>query len=216
MISFPAMVRCALVLSILACLNCVIGCSTAPRNISLQQATQSNTDVWGNTAIKQPQGPSYEFFEKLLPPLRYVDATFRCYPIVLCAPSNRTKARLISDGSSINARARSLTWSHEQGTPVNFYMGDKREPFGKDLSSLQGPKFLDGYLPVVQMTYSTQCSVWEQESFCSTDPALADSGVVFLKFTLKSATPIARFVPKIREERLGEAIPGVENAENVK
>jgi hypothetical protein len=176
----------------------------------------SNDDVWGEAALKQPGGPSYDFFAKLLPPLRYVDANFRCYPIVLCAPSNRTKARLVSDGSSVNARARSLTWSHEQGTPVVFYMGDKREPFGKDLASLQGPKFADGYLPIVQMTYSSQGSVWEQECFCSTDPALADLGAVFLKFTLKSATPIERVIPKTRPERISDAIPGVENAENVK
>src|SRR5205809_4233209 len=108
-----------------------------------------------------------------MPPLRYVDANFHCYPIVLSAPSNKTKARLVSDGSSVNARARSLTWSHEQGTATMFYLGERREPFGDDLSRLQGPKFVDGYLPIVQMTYTTQGSTWEQEVFCSTDPALA-------------------------------------------
>src|ERR1051326_3565323 len=79
----------------------------------LREVTEANTDLWGEAAMKQPGGPSYEFFAKLLPPLRYVDANFRCYPIVLSAPNNRTKARLVSDGSSVNARARSLTWSHE-------------------------------------------------------------------------------------------------------
>ena len=39
----------------------------------------------------------------------------------------------MSDGSSINVRERSLTWSHEQGTPCLFFMGDKREPFGQVL-----------------------------------------------------------------------------------
>src|SRR4051794_32836075 len=149
----------------------------------------SPRDLWGEAAIKQPGGPTYEFFRDLLPPLRYVDARFRCYPIVLSAPSNPTKARLVSDGSSINFRERSLTWSKEQGTPCFFFMGDKREPFGADLARLQGPTFADGYLPIVRMTYTTQGSVWEQESFCSTDPALADHGAVLVKFTLKSAKP---------------------------
>jgi len=110
-----------------------------------------------------------------------VDARFSCYPIVLSAPSNPTKARLVSDGSSVNVRERSLTWSHEQGTPCLFFMGDKREPFGQDLAKLQGPTFADGYLPIVRMTYATQGSTWEQESFCSTDAALADYGAVFVK-----------------------------------
>src|SRR6266480_5625401 len=171
----------------LVVLGAIAVAGIASGSATLDEVTESNTDLWGEEAMAQAEGPSYEFFEKLLPPLRYVDADFRCYPIVLSAPSNKTKARLVSDGSSVNARARSLTWSHEQGTPCIFYMGDKREPFGKDLANLQGPKFVDGYLPIVQMTYSSQGSVWEQESFCSTDPALADSGMVFLKFTLKSA-----------------------------
>src|SRR5437762_822950 len=174
---------------------------------SVRDMMVANRDVWGEASLKQPGGPSYQFFADILPPLRYVDANFRRYPIVLSAPSNKTKARLVSDGSSVNARARSLTWSHEQGTPAYFFMGDKREPFGDDLAHLQGPKFVDGYLPIVQMTYSTQGSVWEQETFCSTDPALADHGAVFVKFTLKSATPTALPQPKIRPERAGEAVP---------
>src|SRR5215212_8276017 len=95
---------------------------------TLEQVTESSRDLWGEAAIKQPGGPSYEFFRDLVPPLRYVDARFRYYPIVLSAPSNPTKARLVSDGSSVNARERSLTWSHEQGTPCYFFMGGKREP----------------------------------------------------------------------------------------
>ena len=176
----------------------------------------SPRDLWGEAAIKQPGGPTYEFFRDLLPPLRYVDARFRCYPIVLSAPSNATKARLVSDGSSVNARERSLTWSHEQGTPCLFFMGDKREPFGQDLGKLQGPTFADGYLPIVRMTYETQGSVWEQESFCSTDPALADYGAVFVKFTLKAAKPVTFKMPEVRPERQDEAVKGVENAENVR
>ncbi len=181
-----------------------------------QEVANSNTDLWGEASLKLPNGPTYEFFEKLLPPLRYVDANFRVYPIVLSAPSNLTKPRLVSDGSSINARARSLTWSHEQGTPAFFFMGEHREPFGQDLAHLQGPKFVDGYLPIVQMTYTSRGSVWEQESFCSTDPQLADYGAVFVKFTLKSATPTHLPPPKVRPEKTTGPVQGVENEENLK
>jgi hypothetical protein len=61
--------------------------------------------VWGEAALRQPGGPSYEFFKDLLPPLRYVNTTFRHYPIVLSAPKARTKAWWVSNGSAINARA---------------------------------------------------------------------------------------------------------------
>ncbi len=183
---------------------------------SISEITVGNNDLLGDEALKLPNGPTYEIFASAMPPMRYVDARFRCYPIVLSAPTNKTKGRLVSDGSSVNARERSLTWSKEQGTPTYFFMGDKREAFGKDLARLAGPKFADGYLPIVQMSYSTQGSVWEEESFCSTDPGLADFGVVFVKFTLKSATPVDMPKVKIRPEKTGEAIPGVENAENAK
>src|SRR5438093_10002295 len=65
----------------------------------------SPKDVWGEAARARPEGPSYEFFEDLLPPLRYVNTAFRHYPVVLCAPAAPVKARWVSNGSAINARA---------------------------------------------------------------------------------------------------------------
>src|SRR5689334_23189919 len=62
-----------------------------------EEVYDSPRDLWAEAALKQPGGPTYEFFRDLLPPLRYVDARFHCYPIVLSAPSNPSKARLVSD-----------------------------------------------------------------------------------------------------------------------
>src|SRR5262245_40247619 len=53
-------------------------------------------DVWGEAALRQPEGPSYEFFKDLLPPVRYVNTAFRHYPIVLSAPAGPVKARWVS------------------------------------------------------------------------------------------------------------------------
>src|SRR5437667_5270663 len=105
MFSHHATARFGFVLSLLISLLYAVDCSaqyTAGTNgiPSLNEMTAAETDVWAEAALKQPGGPSYEFFAKLIPPLRYVDANFRCYPIVLCAPSNKTKSRLVSDGSS--------------------------------------------------------------------------------------------------------------------
>ena len=81
--------------------------------------------------MRQPNGPNYEFFSRLLPPLRYVNAAFRHYPIVLSAPGSAQKARLVSNGSAINARANLKTW-RDPGTPVTFRLGDDHQLFGED------------------------------------------------------------------------------------
>src|SRR5438105_1640863 len=91
-------------------------------------------DLWGEAALHQPGGPSYEYFAKLVPPLRYVDAAYLHYPMILSAPGASVKARLISNGSSINSLARKPTWRNETGLPVRFLAGDQREVFGQDLT----------------------------------------------------------------------------------
>ena len=101
----------------------------------------------------EPDGPGYEFFAELLPPLRYVRAKFRHYPIPLSAPRATNKARLISNGSAINAKAGGFAW-HDVGFPVQFLVGKDRKPlFGEDLDRLDGPRYAEGYLPIVEMSY---------------------------------------------------------------
>src|SRR5438034_118534 len=63
----------------------------SPTLPTLDEALAAKQDVWGLVAMRQPNGPSYEFFEKLLPPLRYVNAAFHYYPIVLSAPGSAQK-----------------------------------------------------------------------------------------------------------------------------
>ena len=74
---------------------------------TVRQMIEARTDVWGDAAMRQPNGASYEFFENLLPPIRWVNTEFRHYPIVLSAPRSPQKSRLISNGSAVNARAKS-------------------------------------------------------------------------------------------------------------
>src|SRR5215207_4108296 len=73
----------------------------------IEQVMRAREDVLGEAALKRPDGPSYEYFRDLMPPLRYVDANFKHYPIVLSAPGATAKGRLVSNGSSTNALARS-------------------------------------------------------------------------------------------------------------
>src|ERR1051326_9527686 len=89
---------------------------------TIDQALASKDDLWGDFAMAQPNGASYEFFAPLLPPPRYVNADFHYYPVVLSAPNARGKARLISNGSGVNLRGGSRSWQ-DNGTPVTFRVG---------------------------------------------------------------------------------------------
>src|SRR5436190_22128717 len=89
---------------------------------SFEEMVKSKLDVWGEAAMRQPNGASYEFFAPLLPPPRYVNADFRFYPFVLSAPNGKVKARLISSGSGLNLPGGSRSW-HENGIPFTFRVG---------------------------------------------------------------------------------------------
>src|SRR5690349_15008603 len=120
---------------------------------SFDEMVKSKRDVWGEAAIAQPNGPSYEFFEKLLAPPRYVNADFHYYPIVLSAPNASVKARLISNGSGVNLKGGARSW-HDPGTPVVFRVGPDEFRFGEIPDRVQHPKLDEGYLPIAQIDYA--------------------------------------------------------------
>lgn len=150
-----------------------------------RQMADAREDVWGEAAIRHPGGPSYEFFRDLLPPLRYVNTAFRHYPIVLSAPGAAVKARWVSNGSGVNLRADKPPMWREVGTPVSFHVGEKGEAFGADVARLDGARYADGYLPVVQVAYTAGGTRYEQEAFAAVRETLADYGAVFVRFTAR-------------------------------
>jgi hypothetical protein len=154
---------------------------------TLDQAIASKDDLWGDAAMAQPNGASYEFFAPLLPPLRYVNADFHFYPIVLSAPNSKVKARLISNGSGVNLRGGVRSW-RDVGTPVIFRVGQDELRFGDIPGRLEQPTLVRGYLPIVEIKYAHATEVYKLEAFASTDPALAENGLVFVKFSLASGT----------------------------
>src|SRR5437763_13237203 len=119
---------------------------------SPREMADAREDVWAEAAIRQPGGPSYEFFRDLLPPLRYVNTSFRHYPVVLSAPAAPVKARWVSNGSGVNLRADKPPMWYEFGTPVRFFAGG--EPFGDDPARTTGPRYADGWLPIVRVSYT--------------------------------------------------------------
>ena len=145
-----------------------------------EQMISSKADLAGEAALKEPGGASYEFFEKLLPPLRYVDADFKRYPLVLCSPGSTIKGRIVSDGSVINALARQPSWRNEMGVPVDVLVGRQRQAFGSDLGHLTGPSLWQGYLPIVQLGYEEDAWHYGEEVFASVDEALP--GAILARF----------------------------------
>lgn len=173
---------------------------------SFEAALASKADLWGEAAMRQPDGASFEFFAPLLPPPRYVNADFRFYPIVLSAPNAKAKARLISNGSGINLRGGASSWN-DNGTPVRFRVGPDRFLFGSLRDRVSEPTLAEGWLPIVEIRYrhpspvqaegmvpiaqtkvEATPEIYRLEAFASTDPALAESGVVFVKFSLAQGT----------------------------
>jgi hypothetical protein len=158
-----------------------------PKTATLQEAIEARTDAWGDAAMNQPDGANYKFFENLMPPVRWTDAEFRHYPIVLAAPRSRLKARVLSNGGAINARANKKPMWYEQGFPVTFYVGEMREPFGDNLKRLATPRYLDGYLPVVTIEYENGGGAYVEESFAPVDADSAAHGAAMIRFKTSQA-----------------------------
>jgi hypothetical protein len=173
---------------------------------SLDEAMAARTDLWGELAMRQTNGPSYEFFAPILPPLRYVNADFRYYPIVLSAPNAKVKARLIANGSGVNLRGGARSWN-DHGTPVRFRVGPDEFVFGGLPDRVTQPTLAEGWLPIAEIRYlhpsplqqggnvplaqpapKVQPEIYRLEAFAATTRRLADNGVVFVKFDLAQGT----------------------------
>ena len=173
---------------------------------TFEDAMAAKLDVWGLAAMNQPNGASFEFFENLLPPPRYVNAAFRYYPIPLSAPNATVKARLISNGSGINLAGGARSWN-DVGTPVALRVGPAEFEFGSLRQRLTQPTLAEGWLPIVEIRYRHPTpaytdgvlaldhpvpdlapEVYRLEAFASTDPVLASNGVIFVKFDLAQGT----------------------------
>ena len=151
---------------------------------TVKEMIDARTDVWGDAAMRQPDGASHAFFKDLLPPLQWVNTEFRHYPIVLSAPRSPQKARLVSNGSAINPRANKPPMWNEQGVAVAFFVGKEAEAFGEDLKRLDGPKYLDGFLPIVQLMYRPKDATYREEVFAPVGKNLAALGTSMVRFSL--------------------------------
>jgi hypothetical protein len=134
-----------------------IQASATAQSASLEEVLGSERDLWGEAARRQPDGPSFEAFADLLPPLRYVNAAFREAPLVLSDPLGGPKVRLAGDGSGLLQRAELATWHDVEAPPVGFLVMDRSStrpdadwrPFGGRERLVEEPKLRDGWIPLV-------------------------------------------------------------------
>jgi hypothetical protein len=173
-----------------------------PKLPTPQEMAAARTDVWGEAALKHPDGPSFEFFEDLLPPLRYVNTAFKHYPIVLSAPGHAIKARWVSNGSGVNLKADKPPMWKEAGTPVAFFVGDKGEPFGADVERLTGP--YPGLTGVdFRVRYQAGKTEYLQNAFAPTGQGYAEHGAVYVRFRTLDGPP-GRVIARVA----GDVKPG--------
>src|SRR3954469_5368222 len=139
---------------------------------SVRSALAQGRDVWGEKLLRARNGPTYESVARPLPPLLFAAGARQrlvtgsgVYYLPFGWPSQfgaQTVALHVADGSGIRAtppRAPSLTVAVGRG-------GGER--YGSCRSRLATPKLLDGYLPVLETSYSDARGVrYQQESFAA-------------------------------------------------
>jgi hypothetical protein len=150
--------------------------SCAPRAASdaytafVQRAVASRYDLWGNALLRAPGGPTYAAARRYLGPLTrglqwhgrtlaasgsyYVPLSFPFTPY-----GSTVFALHVADGSEIVTR-------HIGGPSLSVYVGGGKELYGSCSRRLQPAKLADGYMPILQTSYTDAGGVhYRQESF---------------------------------------------------
>ncbi|MHB1459206.1 MAG: hypothetical protein ACYC0V_20040 [Armatimonadota bacterium] len=175
------------------------GQSMSTKQTSLEKAIAARLDIYGEAAMRQPNGASYEFFADLIPPIRYtVNPEFKYYPIVLGLAGGEHKARLVSNGSAVNARANEPVIWLDVGTPITFIVGGGGL-FGDDLSRLDGPRYAKGYLPIVETIYREGDALYREEVFAGVSEPFGLSAACFVRFSLSDGKR-GRIAAKVASE----------------
>jgi hypothetical protein len=150
--------------------SCAPRAATAAYTSSVQQAVASGRDVWGGRLLRQRGGPTYAAARRLLAPLtqgmqwqgRSLTSTGSYY-VPLSFPftpyGSTVFALHVADGSEIVTR-------RVGGPSLSVYVGSGRERFGSCSVRLRPAQLAEGYLPVLQTSYSDAAGVrYRQESF---------------------------------------------------
>jgi hypothetical protein len=173
---------------------------------SVRQAVNSGPDLWGERLLSAPGGPTYAAAQRYLAPLLHaVQRRQRpltpsgSYYVPLSFPftsyGSTVFALHVADGSQIITR-------HVGGPSLSVYVGKGNERYGACKARLQPARLADGYLPIVQTSYTDAAGVrYTQESFVGRSYGAfgARSVISFVKLHVDArrarAGATVRFVP---------------------
>jgi hypothetical protein len=137
---------------------------------SVQQAIDSGPDLWGQRLLSARGGPTYVAARQYLTPLLHAiqrqqrpltPSGFYYVPLSFPFTSygSTVFALHVADGSQIITR-------HVGGASLSVYVGRGNERYGSCEARLQPARLADGYLPIVQTSYTDAAGVrYRQESF---------------------------------------------------
>jgi hypothetical protein len=120
----------------------------------------------------------------------------------------------VSNGSAVNARAKSPPMWFEQDFSVSFFVGEDGEAFGTDLQRVNSPTYLQGYLPVISIDYDHNDATYVEEVFAPVHGSLAANGAAMLRFSIsgadgkRSGAVKGRVAARIESDRPLRAVQG--------
>jgi hypothetical protein len=137
---------------------------------SVRRALGAKQDVWGNSLIARPNGPTYGAVRRLLKPLLFARSKEKTltasgvYYLPFAQPLGvrgaQTVALHVADGSEILSQTA-------KGPNLKVFVGtDGHERYGACLARLSPARLADGFLPILQTQYVDSGGTrYHQESF---------------------------------------------------
>jgi hypothetical protein len=141
---------------------------------SIRRALSLGKDIWGNRLLRSRTGPTYEGALRYLKPLLLAAGPKQpltksgVHYLVFGWPAGGFGANKVAlhvaDGSEVLGQKTN-------GPSLNVTVGSTRlAPYGACLTRLSTPELYNGYLPILETSYSAEGVQYQQESFATRIP----------------------------------------------
>lgn len=139
----------------------------------LKAARASTGDYFWNELEQKHETPTYDNVKDFLAPLKYVNAPWRYFGVILSPRGSAEKMRVTEIGSRIDAnltRHSPLDINKEWAggdTHLWVFAGPAHELFGLDEHRQQPPRYAGGYLPILEAGYRAGGVLYTETVFAS-------------------------------------------------
>ncbi|MFA9480308.1 hypothetical protein ACERK3_18710 [Phycisphaerales bacterium AB-hyl4] len=187
-----------------------------PPRAPLTEFEQTAEDAVAARLAATGERPSFEALAAMLPPLRYVNAPFKAYPLVLSEPEGERKIRVVSDGSAVhlgievNKRPIGVDQASHWNGPawsvtLEVNAGDGWQPVCAQ------PRWHDGCLPIAGWQWMAGPQTLTLDVFAADVPGASGRLAAWLRCTVKGkpeATAPLRWRARLaRHDDAGQSIP---------